>query len=255
MGQKGVKSIAGAVGAAADRHDFLSPPARNATSEADALARIRPSNKFPSNRDLVTVNGLRSLSAGARRHFRRRSRGGGGRRSADETFIKHRATNSRRFSCFPAGLSSRAASRLWPGLRSSRGRRLRQRRTRAAARPPTILRPERRGIEVNGKAASVFGIRQPGGAFGLITDVGKPFRVRVENGIDQPSLIHWHGLTPPWRQDGVPGISGPPISPGESADYDFPRCASAARSGCTPHLGPAGKQLPDVCTAHHPRCA
>ena len=90
------------------------------------------------------------------------------------------------------------------------------------AGPPTILRLERRGIEVNGKAASVFGIRQPGGAFGLATDVGKPFRVRVENGVDQPSLIHWHGLTPPWRQDGVPGISGPPISPGESADYDFP---------------------------------
>ena len=51
---------------------------------------------------------------------------------------------------------------------------------------------------------------------------GKPFRVRVENRIDQPSLIHWHGLTPPWQQDGVPGISGPPIPAGGSADYDFP---------------------------------
>jgi FtsP/CotA-like multicopper oxidase with cupredoxin domain len=27
---------------------------------------------------------------------------------------------------------------------------------------------------------------------------------------------------PPWQQDGVPGISGPPIQPGESADCDFP---------------------------------
>jgi FtsP/CotA-like multicopper oxidase with cupredoxin domain len=34
--------------------------------------------------------------------------------------------------------------------------------------------------------------------------------------------MHWHGLTPPWQQDGVPGISGPPIAPGGSADYDFP---------------------------------
>jgi len=90
------------------------------------------------------------------------------------------------------------------------------------ATAPTVLRLERRDIEVNGKTASVFGIRQPGGAFGLVTDIGKPFRVRVENGIDEPSLIHWHGLTPPWRQDGVPGISGPPIPPGGSADYDFP---------------------------------
>ena len=75
---------------------------------------------------------------------------------------------------------------------------------------------------MNGKTASVYGIRQPNGTFGITTEVGKPFRVRVENGIDEPSLIHWHGLTPPWRQDGVPGISGPPIPAGGSADYDFP---------------------------------
>jgi FtsP/CotA-like multicopper oxidase with cupredoxin domain len=88
--------------------------------------------------------------------------------------------------------------------------------------PPTILRLQKRTIEVNGKPASVFGIRQPNGADGITTSVDKPFRVRVENHIDAPSLIHWHGMTPPWRQDGVPGISGPPIPPGGSADYDFP---------------------------------
>ncbi len=94
--------------------------------------------------------------------------------------------------------------------------------TDTAVAAPTILRLERRDIEVNGKAASVYGIRQPNGTFGIRTEVGKPFRVRVENGIGEPSLIHWHGLTPPWRQDGVPGISGPPIPAGGSADYDFP---------------------------------
>jgi hypothetical protein len=88
--------------------------------------------------------------------------------------------------------------------------------------PRTILQLQRRNIEVNGKSASVFGIRQPDGKFGITTDVGKPFRVRVENKIDEPSLIHWHGLTPPWQQDGVPGVSGPAIPPGGSADYDFP---------------------------------
>jgi FtsP/CotA-like multicopper oxidase with cupredoxin domain len=88
--------------------------------------------------------------------------------------------------------------------------------------PRTILQLQRRMIEVNGKAASVFGIRQPDGTVGIRTSVGQPFHVRVENGISEPSLIHWHGLTPPWRQDGVPGISGPPILPGGSAEYDFP---------------------------------
>jgi FtsP/CotA-like multicopper oxidase with cupredoxin domain len=92
------------------------------------------------------------------------------------------------------------------------------------AAPRTLLQLQRRNIVVNGKPASVFDIRQPDGTFGITTDVGKPFRVRVENKIDEPSLIHWHGLTPPWQQDGVPGVSGPAIPPGGTADYDFPLC-------------------------------
>jgi FtsP/CotA-like multicopper oxidase with cupredoxin domain len=87
---------------------------------------------------------------------------------------------------------------------------------------PTVLRIARRELEVNGKSASVFCIRQPDGTFGITTDVGKPFRVRVENHIEEPSLIHWHGLAPPWRQDGVQDVSGPAIPPGGSAGYDFP---------------------------------
>ena len=88
--------------------------------------------------------------------------------------------------------------------------------------PPTILQLQKRGIEVNGKSASVYAIRQPDGTAGLTTAVGRQFRVRVENQLDVPSLIHWHGMTPPWQQDGVPGVSGPPIPAGGSADYDFP---------------------------------
>lgn len=90
------------------------------------------------------------------------------------------------------------------------------------AAAPTVLRELRRTIEVNGKSASVYGIRQPDGTAGLTTRVGARFRVRVENESGEPTLIHWHGLAPPWRQDGVPGVSGPPIQAGGSADYDFP---------------------------------
>src|SRR6266480_2399163 len=119
-----------------------------------------------------------------------------------------------------AFLLSAAASTLLPALSRAQ--------TTPATSPdpdtgaPTLLRIERRNIEVNGKPASVLGIRQPDGTFGIRTEVGKRFRVRVENRIEEPSLIHWHGLTPPWQQDGVPGVSGPPIAPGGSADYDFP---------------------------------
>lgn len=93
---------------------------------------------------------------------------------------------------------------------------------RAQADAPTVLRAEKRAIEVLGKPASVFGIRRPDGKPGLITDASMPFRVHLENGSGEPTLIHWHGLKPPYQQDGVPGVSGPLIPPGASADYDFP---------------------------------
>ncbi|HUC17874.1 MAG TPA: multicopper oxidase family protein [Acetobacteraceae bacterium] len=86
---------------------------------------------------------------------------------------------------------------------------------------PTVLMLESRVIEVNGKAASVLGIAQPDGTRGIFMDVSTPFRVQVRNGLDTDSLIHWHGLTPPFRQDGVPYVSAPPIPAGARQDYDF----------------------------------
>ena len=92
----------------------------------------------------------------------------------------------------------------------------------SAASSITVLQVKRRTIEVNGKPASVLGVSQPDGTQGLVTKVGQQFRVRLENQLDVPTLIHWHGMTPPWQQDGVPGISGPSVAPGGTAEYDFP---------------------------------
>ena len=92
----------------------------------------------------------------------------------------------------------------------------------AQSEPPTILKLKRRTIEVNGKAASVYGIQQPNGRYGLTTDINTVFNVRVENELDEPSLIHWHGLTPPSNEDGVPGVSGPAIPAHGSINYQFP---------------------------------
>ena len=78
-----------------------------------------------------------------------------------------------------------------------------------------------RTIEVKGKSAKVFGLLQPNGAHGLVMNAGDRFRVRLSNAVQEPALIHWHGLTPPNDQDGVPGVTQPPLAPGESHDYDF----------------------------------
>jgi FtsP/CotA-like multicopper oxidase with cupredoxin domain len=78
-----------------------------------------------------------------------------------------------------------------------------------------------RTIEVKGKAAKVFGLLQPSGAHGLVMNAGERFRVRLSNAVQEHALIHWHGLTPPNDQDGVPGVTQPPLAPGERHDYDF----------------------------------
>jgi FtsP/CotA-like multicopper oxidase with cupredoxin domain len=78
-----------------------------------------------------------------------------------------------------------------------------------------------RTIEVKGKAAKVFGVLQPNGAHGIVMNAGDRFRVRLENAVQEPALIHWHGLTPPNDQDGVPGVTQPALAPGEAHDYDF----------------------------------
>lgn len=92
----------------------------------------------------------------------------------------------------------------------------------AAEAVPVMLRAGTRTLDVRGKAATVFGLTRPDGGSGLVADVASPFRVHLQNDIGEPTLIHWHGLKPPYRQDGVPEVSAPPISPGGSADYDFP---------------------------------
>ncbi len=93
---------------------------------------------------------------------------------------------------------------------------------RSARAEPISLSVVSRTIDVNGKPAKVFGIVQPGGTHGLVTEAGRRFQVSLANNVAAPTLIHWHGLTPPSNQDGVPGLSQPPLDPGKSYAYDFP---------------------------------
>jgi FtsP/CotA-like multicopper oxidase with cupredoxin domain len=86
----------------------------------------------------------------------------------------------------------------------------------------TRLLVERRVIEVDGRAASVFGIRQPSGIPGIVLDHDQPFSVLVENRIDDVTIVHWHGQTPPFLQDGVAETGGPLIQPGAVQPYHFP---------------------------------
>jgi len=51
---------------------------------------------------------------------------------------------------------------------------------------------------------------------------GDQLRIRVENLLNQPTSIHWHGLLVPASMDGVPAVSNDPIAAGRVFVYEFP---------------------------------
>jgi FtsP/CotA-like multicopper oxidase with cupredoxin domain len=104
------------------------------------------------------------------------------------------------------------------------------------------LRAVSRVIEVNGKSAKVHGLIGPSGRPGLELQLGQRFTTGLVNETGADTLIHWHGLTPPSAQDGVPVLSQPPLLPGGRYDYDF----ANRRSGTHwmhSHLGLQGQLL------------
>ena len=62
--------------------------------------------------------------------------------------------------------------------------------------------------------------RVPGPVLRL--QVGGIARIRLRNGLEQPTTVHWHGMRVPNAMDGVPGISQDPVLPGAEFVYEFP---------------------------------
>ena len=109
---------------------------------------------------------------------------------------------------FLAGSAASALALSWPrGLQAGDSR---------------TLTVATRQLDVEGKAATVYGLTGPDGRPGLTFGPGDSFDVTLQNKLAEPTLVHWHGMTEPWRQDGVPGLSQPALPPGESYAYGFP---------------------------------
>ena len=84
------------------------------------------------------------------------------------------------------------------------------------------LKAASRSLDINGRAASVYGLLQNDGTQGLRLNAGRNFDVALTNALAEPTLIHWHGLTPPNALDGMPDNPAPLMAPGESRPYLFP---------------------------------
>lgn len=88
--------------------------------------------------------------------------------------------------------------------------------------PTQQLRIVSRTLEVNKRNAKVYGLLDSQGRSGLTFTKGDVFKVSLQNEITDPTLIHWHGLTPPWAQDGVPGVTQELLKPKGNYSYEFP---------------------------------
>src|SRR4051794_2541113 len=93
---------------------------------------------------------------------------------------------------FIAGLGS--ASALWPLGRAA-----------IAAPEGTRITVGTRILDIKGKAAKVFSLETAQGKQGFNFEAAQRLRLSLTNTLDEPTLIHWHGQTPPTEQDGVPG--------------------------------------------------
>jgi len=97
-------------------------------------------------------------------------------------------------------------------------------RATAAPEPRTAqlrLTAGTRTLAVNGKPARVFSLIGPNGNPGITLSPGERFHVDLMNQADTPTIIHWHGQLPPWKQDGFPWPQTPPIPSGDTHSYDY----------------------------------
>lgn len=86
---------------------------------------------------------------------------------------------------------------------------------------PLQLRASSRSLDIKGRAAKVFGLLQPDGTQGVTLKAKQAFNVELTNTLDEPTIIHWHGQTPPWPQDGVPDNPLPLLKTNEMRAYKF----------------------------------
>jgi FtsP/CotA-like multicopper oxidase with cupredoxin domain len=91
-----------------------------------------------------------------------------------------------------------------------------------ASATATALKAVTRTLDINGKAARVYGLMQSNGVHGLTMNAGDSFDVALHNELPDATLIHWHGLLPPWPMDGVPDTPAPLLKAGETRGYKFP---------------------------------
>jgi FtsP/CotA-like multicopper oxidase with cupredoxin domain len=93
---------------------------------------------------------------------------------------------------------------------------------RPAGRPGAVaLRAAPATVDLGGRTVRTwtFNGELPGPELRL--RAGEVLRARLDNRLPVATSVHWHGIALDNRMDGVPGLTQPPVEPGEGFDYEF----------------------------------
>jgi FtsP/CotA-like multicopper oxidase with cupredoxin domain len=93
---------------------------------------------------------------------------------------------------------------------------------RVGARPDAVrLLAAPASVDLGGRSveAWAFNGELPGPELRL--RAGEVLRVRLENRLPTATTVHWHGIALRNDMDGVPGVTQPPVEPGQRFDYEF----------------------------------
>lgn len=85
-----------------------------------------------------------------------------------------------------------------------------------------MLLVARREVAPTGQRAQGLVANQTFPSYELRARVGELLRVTVENELDEPTAIHFHGLVVPDEMDGVPGVTQQPIASRGRFVYELP---------------------------------
>lgn len=100
----------------------------------------------------------------------------------------------------------------------------------------TITAEEVKGIlPATGSPMLAYSTKHKGKAYQnpiLVLRKGQLFEARLVNGMDEPTIIHWHGVDCPWKQAGHPSYA---IGPKSSYEYSFPITNRAGTYWYHPH--------------------
>ncbi|MBA8792879.1 FtsP/CotA-like multicopper oxidase with cupredoxin domain [Friedmanniella endophytica] len=100
-----------------------------------------------------------------------------------------------------------------------------------------VLRLGPAELDLGGRVVRTWAFDGQVPAAPIRAEPGDELRIRVRNGLPEPTTVHWHGLALRNDMDGVPDVTMAPIAPGAGFDYGYVVPEHPGTYWFHPHVG------------------